>query len=59
MNKWEKICQKIVQKINSVIILNNSNLSNNLKKFSNVKEKNLMIYKPLKLQDSRPHLKLD
>jgi hypothetical protein len=59
MNKWEKICQKIVQKINSVIILNNSNLSNNLKKFSNVKEKNLMIYKPLKLPDSRPHLKLD
>lgn len=51
MNKWEKICLKIVLKINSVIIQNNSNLLNNLKKFSNVNEKNLMIYKPLKLLD--------
>jgi hypothetical protein len=59
MNKWEKIYQKIVPKINSVIIQNSSNLLNNLKKSSNVKEKNLMIYKPLKLLDSRLLLKLD
>jgi hypothetical protein len=51
MNKWEKIYQKIVQKINSVIIQNSSNLSNSSKMFSNVKEKNLMIYKHLKLPD--------
>ena len=58
MNKWEKIYRKLVQKINSVIIQNNSNLLNSLKKFLNVKEKNLMIYRHLKLPDLRLLLKL-